>query len=574
MNWLNRILFRTEEILPNRELRAGTSINQNLKVIRYLGSGAHSDVYLCRGIRQGLCAVKILRIDSLSTDDVDRLENEARRWASLGVQPNVVTCWGLERSARLPCILVEYLESIVSLQQLIAKNKGAGTSNMWRCTLWSGAQISRALHNVWQRSSMLHRDIKPSNILITPDGTAKLTDFGLAVIVNSETEGHSGPPSGTPLYMAPELWSGDHVHSIASDVYAFGVTLFETMTGVWPYQNESTPTLQDVVHQHQHAEPENLAILSPDAPASLVSLIMKCLRKDPTLRPETFETIYRQLDLDARTHLGRTIGDVGPTSTIAEPDRLVNNAILCVEIGDTEEALRLAERAVAVAPENAKAWLARGIAFELQGNFPEAIASHDKVLILTAEPYDVMVALGNLTRIYFYLERFSDSEAMLRRGIALAERTDFFGRLDEVTQMVIELLPAEEALPLLDRIIKSYPRAAVTWNNRAILFRRKGRYSEAEHSAKRAVQLNPVYAKAWGNLANAYLVQQKFIEAEAAAHRSLEIDPKVSAGYLVLMYCYKETGNQAKAKEIIKEGASEKPNDPLIRRALEISHGW
>jgi len=144
------------------------------------------------------------------------------------------------------------------------------------------ATLAEAIHAAHQ-SGIVHRDLKPANILLTPDGTPKVTDFGLARRL--EGDGGltlSGVPVGTPSYMAPEQARGDKgAVGPATDVYALGAILYELLTGRSPFRAESaTATLQQVLTD----EPVSPTRLNPQAPRDLTTICLKCLSKEPHRR--------------------------------------------------------------------------------------------------------------------------------------------------------------------------------------------------------------------------------------------------------------------------------------------------
>ena len=144
------------------------------------------------------------------------------------------------------------------------------------------ATLADAIH-VAHQSGIVHRDLKPANILLTRDGTPKVTDFGLARRLEGDGElTLSGTPVGTPSYMAPEQARGDkRATGPATDVYALGAILYELLTGRPPFRAESaTATLQQVVAD----EPVPPSRLNPQVPRDLATICLKCLSKEPHRR--------------------------------------------------------------------------------------------------------------------------------------------------------------------------------------------------------------------------------------------------------------------------------------------------
>jgi len=245
------------------------------RIERFLGQGGMARVYLAQD--QALerpCAIKILRPDKSRRGEsvLDCFLAEARAAAAL-VHPNVVHIHTLGTNAGEEFIEMEYIDGR-SLSDVIKAARGMHPFDATRFMV----QISSALAAA-HRMGMIHRDIKPANVMVTSAGDAKLADFGLAKrLTGKRTD--LVPLSGTPSFMAPELFTGARA-SKQSDVYAMGVTYFALLTASLPV---STKALSELIRFHAQREAPDLSRLADTVPASVVDVIETCLAREPDRR--------------------------------------------------------------------------------------------------------------------------------------------------------------------------------------------------------------------------------------------------------------------------------------------------
>jgi serine/threonine-protein kinase len=245
----------------------------------HLGRGGMASVYRAHDPRIGRdVAIKFLH-SALSADPECRLRflREARAAGGLSHR-NIVTVHDVGEIEGRPCMAMELLEG-ESLSQLLDR-KGALPV---REVLVIGVQLARALDYAHAKG-IVHRDIKPSNIMRLPDGTIKVTDFGIAHMddgLASHTQ--VGATLGTPQYMSPEQARGERLDG-RSDLFAAGIVLYQLLAGRRPFEGD---TAFAVVEQLMHKEPAPLAALRPETPAALRRVIERCLAKHPAERPAT-----------------------------------------------------------------------------------------------------------------------------------------------------------------------------------------------------------------------------------------------------------------------------------------------
>ena len=242
-----------------------------------LGRGGMGVVYRAWHLRLNRAvALKMLLAGPCARpEELERFLRESQAVAGLG-HPNIVQVYDMGDVEGRPYFTMELVEGGNLANQIRGVPQPAHQAAARVATL------AEAIHAAHQ-SGIVHRDLKPANILLTRDGTPKVTDFGLARRL--EGDGGltlSGVPVGTPSYMAPEQARGKRQEiGPATDVYALGAILYELLTGRPPFRAESaTATLQQVLTD----EPVSPTRLNPQAPRDLTTICLKCLSKEPHRR--------------------------------------------------------------------------------------------------------------------------------------------------------------------------------------------------------------------------------------------------------------------------------------------------
>jgi non-specific serine/threonine protein kinase len=246
------------------------------EIIRQLAQGGMGIVYLAKDIgTDELVAIKSLRDSPLGTDGEQRTRflREAEALRELN-HPNIVKMLAVCEQDGQHFIVMEYLEG-GTLQERLAKSNGQlPLSEVLDIALQLADALTRAHY-----LKIIHRDIKPANVLMSADGRACLTDFGVARTETSELTG-GGTLLGTMSYLSPEALQGQEA-SERSDIWSFGVLLFELLTGSHPFSADAANT---ILVNILSAPPPDLEALRPDLPIQLVDLVYRMLHKDPLQR--------------------------------------------------------------------------------------------------------------------------------------------------------------------------------------------------------------------------------------------------------------------------------------------------
>ncbi|HEX4133055.1 MAG TPA: protein kinase [Bryobacteraceae bacterium] len=284
----------------------GTTIS-HYEILEKLGEGGMGLVFKARDLQLGrFVGVKVLIAGSgESADHRARFIQEARAASSLN-HPNIITIHDIVTIAEGECIVMEFVRGM-TLADLIEAGKIPGVD----CLKFAMqiADAFAAAHNI----GIIHRDLKPANVMVTPEGLAKVLDFGLAKLAGEEESpavgafGESettqsihlnGRPKtaegaiiGTVAYMSPEQAQGQRVDA-RSDIFSFGAVLYEMLTGERAFHgNSGLATLTAVLRDN----PKDFAA-SNDAPPELQAIVMRCLRKDPDQRFQSMGDVKSALE--------------------------------------------------------------------------------------------------------------------------------------------------------------------------------------------------------------------------------------------------------------------------------------
>ncbi len=258
-----------------------------------LGSGGMGVVYRARDITlRREVALKVLPDDLVS--DAKRRKRFLReaRLAAAVTHSNIATLYDVGEEGSIVFLAMELVHGKTLREVVAAERRTIASSEVVRIAL----AIARGLLEAHRRG-IVHRDLKPDNVVVGEDDVVKILDFGLAKL-HTATDG-SGSASGvgtepghvlgTPGYMSPEQARGREVDD-RSDVFSFGVLVFELATGERPFRGD---TLTDILIAHRRDEPKSVSALRPDLPAPLAELVRACLAKEAASRPSMSSIVDR-----------------------------------------------------------------------------------------------------------------------------------------------------------------------------------------------------------------------------------------------------------------------------------------
>ena len=253
----------------------GQKINDRYQIIKSIGEGGMANVYLAYDtILDRNVAVKVLRGD-LATDEkfVRRFQREALSASSLS-HPNIVEVYDVGEDNGQYYIVMEYIEGC-QLKQLLKKRGRLTLSEVIDIML----QITDGL-SVAHDAYIIHRDIKPQNIMILDSGLVKITDFGIAMAMNSTQLTQTNSVMGSVHYLPPEQANGKG-STLQSDIYSMGILMYELLTGELPYKGDNAV---EIALNHLKEKIPSVREKFPEIPQSVENIIIKATAKNPKNR--------------------------------------------------------------------------------------------------------------------------------------------------------------------------------------------------------------------------------------------------------------------------------------------------
>jgi len=409
------------------------SIGGEYNVLEQFG-GAMGHVYLVE--KQGIEFPFVLKSYQDIKPELEELFfTEVKNWTSFGVHQNIVKTLFAEKFDGKIFVGAEFVEGKENgenrLTNYIGKNLPLHLIIKW------AIQFSYGMNHCLGKGMIAHSDIKPDNILIDKELNLKITDFGLSKsYLNEEKVG-----GGTPLYYSPEqIFRPDNIDH-RSDIYSFGIVLYQLITkGAYPYVM-SSPDIRQV-----HLREPIKKINHP-----LFEICKKCLEKDLSNRYQQFQELFKDLEKIAKIE-----GIQIPKQIITRDDKLEELYILSRSlsaIGDNNGALEAINQYLDYQPDHYSAWSQKGrLEFEF-GNLQDALESTKKAVYLYQYS---STALNNLGAIYLQLDNNEDAKTCLLRAVEI--EPDNSGALMNLANALVETGDLNESAQCIIRSFEITPQ--------------------------------------------------------------------------------------------------------------------
>ncbi len=295
------------------------------KILEKLGEGGMGVVYKARDTKLDRdVALKFLSTHLIASEkEKQRFTREAKAVAALN-HPNICTIHNVDEHNDRQFIVMEYIEGSTLREKLRENGLKVQTA------LPYAIQILKALKEAHSKG-IVHRDIKCNNIMVTPDDRIKIMDFGLAKLKGSAQVTKTGKTVGTITYMSPEQVRGEEVDR-RSDIWSFGVVLYEMLTGVLPFKEDYEHA---VMYSILNEDPPPVTRVTPSLPHELEEIVNRCIAKDPSERYQNVADLLEDLlgIMDTKISGGSTHTAGGPILNQVTKQRATLAGVLILSIG-------------------------------------------------------------------------------------------------------------------------------------------------------------------------------------------------------------------------------------------------
>lgn len=530
------IFKKSESVLPQQSkpvtinptsishtYKRGDIIGNKYQVFDVLGKGGCGVVYLVYAKEtKSVYALKTYKEEYLSNSHaIELFKKEAYLWLSIDQHPHIVKAHFVDNHAGRYYICMDFIApdelGLNSLDRILSKRK----PDLKQSLIWA-IQFCHGIQFAYSKGIKSHRDIKPANIMIDNNNMLKISDFGLAGVTNADQFGKTaintgstiiGSSFGTPTHMPPEQFDDASSCDHRSDIYSFGVVLYEMATGgCLPFKTDNTQHFWQVF-KHLHCNQEVPQINSP-----LFPVIQRCMHKDPQNRFQSFDSLKRELETLLHNQFG--INSTPVSSEKMNVADYMNKAASFEILGMCDEALKISIKSTEVAPDYPLAWNNRGACHASNGDIKNAISCWNKAIALDKETSRAWYNLGN-----YLMSTGKPDEALKHFSNSVRIEPSYVPAWNNMAMVYEKTGRLNDAVHCYDKAIEYDPNATMVWHNKGFLLYQCDRLPDALECFNRAVQIDPNYVSAWNYLGLCYGNMGNAVEAFKCFDNALNINP-------------------------------------------------
>lgn len=466
---------------------------------------------------------------------IRRFNAEAELWIRLGSHPNIVCAYDIHLYMGRPHVVAEYVNG-GPLRALVGRLQPLEVIDY-------GIQICRGMQYAVDQLNLAHRDLKPDNIMLSFDGRAKVTDFGLSRVLRpwhtffdaEHTEQRrrvslratfsTSGLGGTLPYMAPELFDGAAA-SVWSDIYAFGVTLYELFVGRLPFDAQRDDALIRLIRKAPPPDPRRLA---PGTPSGAAAIVVRCLAKRPAARFQSFAELEVELQRVREALAGSPFADESLFDDHDEAERWKERGLAHMNLGEYKEALRCFKHTVELDQDQPDGWN--------------------------------LIARCSL-KLWLYHEALQAVDEGLRRAVSRTEYAHLYGVRGDIFAAMQKPL---EALTAYDKALSYMPSAPALWRSKGSLLQHLAETASAQECLEKAIHLDPSDAVARRLLGDLLCRQGRYKAAVDSYAEALKLDPRSVDGWVKYGTCLLHLARMEEAQHAFEKALQLDPenNDAL-----------
>lgn len=505
--------------------KVGDLILGEYEVTDILGEGGMGTVYKVHFRRLNIdLAVKSPRPEIFTrTDGKENFIREVEVWMHLREHPYLVNCYLVRTLGGIPRIFAQYVDG-GSLADWIHQRKlyEGGPARALERMLDVAIQFAWGLHAAHEQG-LVHRDVKPANVMLTSQGIAKVTDFGLAKArtmageqgIQNEMAEQSPQVSSrrmTRAYCSPEQAARQPLNH-KTDIWSWGLSVLEMFVG------EVTWTIGIVAPEAlANHDPQNPAI--PAMPADVVKLLARCFQQQPEKRPATMLEVATELQAIYVHQVGCPYAREAPEPAAMQASTFDKQGMLLQDRGMLEEALVAYEQAIRLDPTYAGAHYNKGNVLKQLGRLEEALLADEEAIRLEPRNADAYNNKGNVLK---RLDRLEEALVAYEHAISLAPTMPYVHHNKGL--VLAQLGRRKEALAAYERATHLDPGDAKAHYYKGGMLHSLGRVKEALAAYEQVIRLDPKYAPA--HFARGVMLEQLRRPGDAllAYEQSIRIDP-------------------------------------------------
>lgn len=516
--------YRYEDHLPV-VWNTGDVLLDLYEVTGILGEGGMGIVYKVHVIEgQSDMAVKCPRPEIFTrAGGQENFVREAETWVKLSPHPHLVKCYFVHTLGGIPRVFAEYIEG-GNLAEWIRNRKlyEGGQEQALARMLDVAIQFAWGLHFAHEQG-LVHQDVKPANVMMTVDGAAKVTDFGLAKAraMAGEVEAlgtdHSILVSSggmTPAYSSPEQAAHQSL-SRKTDIWSWGVSVLEMFVG-------KVTWMAGIVAREALSNHEREDAMIPVMPPEVVALLGRCFQPQPEDRPATMLQVATELQTIYAHLVGHPYPREMPGPTEEPINVISDRAFSLFHLGRFQEAVEVYDQLIRRDPERAYFYYAKGSSLKELGRLQEAVAVFDQALRRDRGQGEIYIQKGNVLQ---QLDRFQEAVDAFDRALALnPQDANVYSNKGNALR---RLGRSQEALTAYEQALAIDPGHILSYTNKGNALRELGRLQEALTAYERALAIDPDLAIIYYNKGIAFMSLQQPREAIAAFDQALARDPNL-----------------------------------------------